>query len=72
VQELYTDSLSVESSPFLLRDGVPHEGTRNCLPVIRRWAWAPDECLVSRHTGRLTVDRNMNLSVGVERIMLCV
>jgi hypothetical protein len=28
----------------LVREGVPHQQTRNCLTVIKIWYWAPDGC----------------------------
>jgi hypothetical protein len=35
--------------------------TRNW--VHKMWSWAPDGCLIPRHTGRLTVDRDITLTL---------
>jgi hypothetical protein len=37
----------------VVREGAPHQQTRNCLTVIKIWSWAPDGCFISRETGRL-------------------
>jgi hypothetical protein len=38
-----------------VREGAPHQQTRNCLSVIKMWCWAPD--------GRPTVGRNITLTL---------
>jgi hypothetical protein len=47
----------------LVRDGTPHQETRNCMTEIKIWSWAPDGCLTPRETGRLTVGRNTSLTL---------
>jgi hypothetical protein len=53
-----------QTSP-LVREGVRHQQTRNSLAVIKIWSWVPNGCLTPRETGRLTVDRNINLTSRV-------
>jgi hypothetical protein len=48
----------------VVREGAQHEQTRNCLTVINIWSWAPDGCFIPRQTGRLTVGRNMTLTLS--------
>jgi hypothetical protein len=36
---------------------------RNCLTVINIWSYAPDGCFMPRQTGRLTVGRNITLTL---------
>jgi hypothetical protein len=48
----------------LVREEAPHQQTRNCLTVIKICSWAPDGCLTPRQTGRLTVGRNIILTLG--------
>jgi hypothetical protein len=45
----------------LVKESAPHQQTRNYLTVIKTWSLAPDGCFIPRHTGRLTVDRNIRL-----------
>jgi hypothetical protein len=47
----------------LARESAPHEKTRNCLTVTKIWSWAPDGCFIPRHTGWLTVGRNITLTL---------
>jgi hypothetical protein len=49
----------------LIREGASHQQIRNCLAVIKIWSWAPDGCLTPRQTGRLTVGRNITLTLTV-------
>jgi hypothetical protein len=51
----------------LVREGAPHQQTRNCLTVAKMWSWARDGCLTPRQTGRLTIGRNITLSL----ILVC-
>jgi hypothetical protein len=47
---------------------------RNCLTVIKIWAWAPNRGLTRRQTGRLTVGCNITLIlawVAVELVESC-
>jgi hypothetical protein len=46
----------------LVREGAPHQPTRNCLIVITIWSRAPDGGLTPRQTGRLTVGRDRTLT----------
>jgi hypothetical protein len=48
----------------LVREGTPHQQTRNCLTVIKIWSCAPDGGLTPRQTGRLTVCRNITLTLA--------
>jgi hypothetical protein len=43
----------------LLREGAPHQQTRNCLTVTKIWPWAPDGGFTTRQTGRLTIVSNI-------------
>jgi hypothetical protein len=47
----------------LVKEGASLQQTRNWLTVIKIWSWAPDGCLTPRRTGRLTVDRNITLTL---------
>jgi hypothetical protein len=47
----------------LVREGVSHQQTYNCLTVITIWPWATDGCLIPRDTGRLTIGRNITLAL---------
>jgi hypothetical protein len=47
----------------LVREGTPHQQTRNSLTLIIIWSWATDGCL-TRQTVRLTVGRNITLTFG--------
>jgi hypothetical protein len=40
----------------LVREGSPHQQTRNCLTVIKIWSWASDGCLTPRQIGRHNFD----------------
>jgi hypothetical protein len=51
-----------QNSPAI-RDGALHQLIRNSLTVTKIRPWAPDGCLTPRQTGRLTVCRNMTLSL---------
>jgi hypothetical protein len=51
----------------LVREGATHQQTRNCLTAIKIWPWAPDGCLKPRQTGRLTVGRNITLTMTLVR-----
>jgi hypothetical protein len=46
----------------LVREGLPHQQTSNCLTVIKIVSWVPDGCLSPRQTGRMTVCRNITLT----------
>jgi hypothetical protein len=50
----------------LVREGVPHQHTRNCLTVIKIWLQAPDGCFIPRQTGRLTIGRNIKTQVQTQ------
>jgi hypothetical protein len=52
----------------LVRESAPYQQTRNCLIVIRILSWTPDGGLTPRQTGRLTVGRNVNLTLTLCRI----
>jgi hypothetical protein len=45
----------------LIREGAPHQQTRNYLTVIKIWSLAPGGCLTTRQTSRLTVGRNATM-----------
>jgi hypothetical protein len=45
----------------LIKERSPHEQTYKYLTVIKIVSRAPHDCLTSRHTGRVTVDRNITL-----------
>jgi hypothetical protein len=47
----------------LVREGVPHDKTLKCLTVIRMWSRAPDGCLTPWQADRLTVGRNITLTL---------
>jgi hypothetical protein len=47
----------------LVRESGPHQQTCNCLTVIKIWSSASDEGFIPRQTGRLTVGRNINLTL---------
>jgi hypothetical protein len=47
----------------LVRVGVPRQQTQNDLKVIKIWSWTLDGCLTPRQTGRLTVSRNITLTL---------
>jgi hypothetical protein len=47
----------------LVRESAPHQQTRNCLTAIKIWSSDPDVCLTPRQTGRLTVGRNITLTL---------
>jgi hypothetical protein len=52
---------------LLVREGSPHQQTRNCLKIIERegkdWSRVPNGCLTPGQTGRLTVGRNITLTL---------
>jgi hypothetical protein len=53
---------------LLVREGAPHQQTRNCLKHNqgengKNWSRVPDGCLTPRRTGRLTVGRNVALTL---------
>jgi hypothetical protein len=53
---------------LLVREGAPHKQTWNCLKNNQRQngkncSRVPDECLIPRRTGRLTVGRNVTLTL---------
>jgi hypothetical protein len=52
-----------EQIPPLVREGAPHQHTRNCLTVIKIWYWAPEWGLTPRQSDRLTVDCNITLTL---------
>jgi hypothetical protein len=52
----------------LVREGAPHQQIRTCPKTIKKnkknnWSQFPDGCLTPRHTGRLTVGRNITLTL---------
>jgi hypothetical protein len=55
-----------------LREDAPHQQTRNCLTVIKIWSWAPDGCLTPRQTDRLTVGRNITLTMNLTSVVVSV
>jgi hypothetical protein len=67
--DLGMNSLAKTSSNFkgqtrpLVREGAPHQQTRDCLTVIKIRSWARDGCLTPRRTGRLTVGHNITLTL---------
>jgi hypothetical protein len=54
-------SCNLQTCP-LVREGAPHQQTRNCMTIIIVCSWALDRCLTARQSGRLTVGRNMTLT----------
>jgi hypothetical protein len=46
----------------LVREGAPHQQTRNCLTVTKIWSWASDGGLTPGYTNRLTFGRNITLN----------
>jgi hypothetical protein len=48
---------------FLVREDAPHKQTGNCLRVINIWSWGPRCGLTPRQTDRLTVRRNITLTL---------
>jgi hypothetical protein len=55
-----SSNCKLQTRPFV-REGAPHQQTRNCPTVIKIWSQAPDGCFIPRQTDRLTVDRNIRL-----------
>jgi hypothetical protein len=53
-----------------VREGAPHQQTRKCLTVTKICSWAPDGSLTPRYTGRLTVGRNISLTLTCELLPL--
>jgi hypothetical protein len=51
----------------LVREGTPHQYSRNCLTVIKIWTRAPDGYFIPRKIGRLTVGRNITLTLESEK-----
>jgi hypothetical protein len=49
----------------LVREGAPHQQTRNCLTVIKIWSYAPNGCFIARQTGWLTVGRNTQTQIQI-------
>jgi hypothetical protein len=47
----------------LIRESAPSQQACNCHTVIKIWSEAPDGCLTPRQTGRLTVGRNITLTL---------
>jgi hypothetical protein len=47
----------------LVRGRAPHQQTRNHLTVMRIYSKAPDACSIPGQTGRLTVGRNISLTL---------
>jgi hypothetical protein len=47
----------------LVRDGAPHQQIRKCLTEITIWSSVTNGCLKPRRTGRLTVGRNITLTL---------
>jgi hypothetical protein len=45
----------------LARTGTRHQEKRKCPTVIKIWSWAPNGCLRTTQTGRLTVGRKVSL-----------
>jgi hypothetical protein len=52
----------------LVRESAPHQETRNCLTVIKISSEAPDGCFTPRQTGRLTVGRNITLTLTLTSV----
>jgi hypothetical protein len=48
----------------LVREGARHQEARNCLIVLKIWSEASYRYLTPRQTGRLTVGRNLTLSLS--------
>jgi hypothetical protein len=53
-----------------VRVGAPHQKTCKCLTLIKTWFWVLDKCLTPRHTRRLTVGRNITLTLFRVRVTL--
>jgi hypothetical protein len=47
----------------LVTEGAPHEQTHNYLTVTKTWCWGPRYGFTPRRTGRLTVGRNIILTL---------
>jgi hypothetical protein len=45
------------------REGATYQQTHYCLTIIKNWSWAPDGCLTPRKTDRLTVGRNITMTL---------
>jgi hypothetical protein len=52
----------------LLREGAPHQQTRNCLTVIKLWSYAPDGCFITRQTGWVTIGCNIRLRLKIAQL----
>jgi hypothetical protein len=53
---------------LLVREGTPHQQIQNCLKNNQRengknWSLVPDGCLIPGRTGRLTVGRNITVTL---------
>jgi hypothetical protein len=44
-------------------EGTRHQQTHGCLTVTEVWSWVPVGCLTPRQTGRLTIGRNIILTL---------
>jgi hypothetical protein len=58
-----TSSNCKQQTRPLVREGAPDQQTRNCQTIIKIWSLAPNGCFVPRQTGRLTVGRNITLTL---------
>jgi hypothetical protein len=57
---------STRQTRHLAREDAPQKKDRNCQKVINIWSQAPDGCFIPRHTGRLTVGRNIRLRLHLQ------
>jgi hypothetical protein len=63
-----TSSNCKRQTRSLVRESAPHQQIRNYLTVTKIWSQAPDGCLTPRHTGRLTVGRNITLTLTLSSV----
>jgi hypothetical protein len=68
-----SNSSKLQARP-LVKEGAPHQQTRNCLKIIkkkekekRNWLQVPDRCRTSRQTGRLTIGRNITSTLSAPK-----
>jgi hypothetical protein len=56
----------------LVRECIPHLSTCNLLTLIQIWSRKPDGCLTPWQTGRLTVGRNITLTLTLTWLYLTI
>jgi hypothetical protein len=55
-----------------VREGAPHQETRNCQTENKIWSWAPDGSPTPRQIGRLTVGRKFNFNFNFKQGQTCL